>query len=111
MNYYRIDRRLRGACSAVMLLAAVAFADTTPTPGNPDTNASDRNYDRNQPNSIPGGLQKMEDGGNRALNKVDEGVHTGIDKTKKGSKKAKKKTEQKIDQLSEPAHEPAKTNN
>jgi hypothetical protein len=107
MRYIAIDRSLRGACAAVLLMAAVSFADSTATPGNPDTNASDRNYDTNQPNSVPGGLQKMEDGGNRALNKVDDGVHKGVHKTKKGTKKAKKKTAEKVDELSEPAREPA----
>jgi hypothetical protein len=106
MAYYKIDRRLRGACSAIMLMATVAFADTTP--GNPDTNASDRNYETNQPDSVPGTMQKMEDGGNRALNKVDNGVHKGVHKTKKGAKKAKHKSEKKLDELSEPAHEPEK---
>ncbi len=90
-----------------MLAAVVAFADPTPTPGNPDTNASDRNYDTNQPNSIPGGVQKAEDAGNRGLNKVDDTVHKGVKKTKKGMHHAHHKAHQGMDKMTEPAVKPA----
>jgi hypothetical protein len=106
MRSFTIERSLRGACAAIMLLAVAAYADPTPTAGNPDTNASDQNYDTDQPNSIPGGVQKTEDAGNRALNKVDKGVHKGIHKTKKGAKKAKAKTEETTDNMTEPATKP-----
>jgi hypothetical protein len=106
MRSYKIERSLRGACAAVLLMAVAAYAEPNPTAGNPDTDASDRNYDVDQPNSVPGGAQKAKDAGNRALNKVDEGVHKGIHKTKKGAKKAGAKTEEAIDDLSEPAKKP-----
>lgn len=107
MRYFRMKRALQAACAAVVLSTTAVFADPTPTPGNPDTNASDRNYDTNQPNSIPGGLQKMEDGGNRALNNVDKGVHKAARKTKRGAHKAKVKSEKAADKMMEPAVEPA----
>ena len=108
MKYVQMERSLRGACTAILLLSGVALGESAPTAGNPDTNASDRNYDTNQPNSVPGGLRKAEDGSNRALNKVDRGVHKGIRKTKRGAKKAKAKTNKTMDEMSEPAHEPAR---
>jgi len=78
---------------------------------NPDTNASDKNYDTNQPNSIPGGMQKAEDAGNRGMNKVDEGVHKGIHKSKKTAHKAKSKSKDTYDKAMAPAKEPATTSN
>jgi hypothetical protein len=107
MATYKVQRKLRRACAAVILMAAAAFADTTPTPGNPDTNASDRNYDTNQPNSAPGAAQKAEDAGNRGMNKVDETVHKGIHKTKKSTHHAKKKSHDAMDEMTEPAKKPS----
>jgi hypothetical protein len=82
---------------------------------NPQTNASDRNFDTNQPNSVPGAGQKAEDGANRALNNVDQGVHKAIGGTKKGAHKAKKgakkaadKTGAAMDNATDKAMEPAK---
>jgi len=106
MTTYSVQRSLRGACAAVLLVAAVCFADSTTTSGNPETNASDRNFDTNQPNSAPGGMQKATDAANRGMNKVDQGVHKGIHGTKKGSKKAAKKTNEAMDDLSTPAKKP-----
>jgi hypothetical protein len=107
MATYKVQRGLRVACAGVILMAVAVFADTPPSPSNPDTNASDRNFDTNQPNSIPGGAQKAEDAGNRALNKVDSGVHKGLHKTKKGAHHAKKKTSESMDKMTEPAKKPS----
>ncbi|SRR5258708_446659 len=108
MRNVKLTHVLRGSCAVLMLATAASFADPSPTPGNPSTNASDRNYDTNQPNSVPGGVQKMEDGANRGLNKVDNGVHSMGRKTKRGAHKAKRKAGEAVDQMSEPAIKPAK---
>lgn len=84
----------------------LAFSMGAVAAENPQTDASDRNFDTNQPNSIPGGIQKAEDGANRGLNKVDRGVHKGIHKTKKGAHKAHTKMKEGVDKAMEPAHEP-----
>jgi hypothetical protein len=105
MRYFSIDRSLRGACAFVILAGAAAFAEpTTGSNANPETNASDKNFDENQPNTIGGGLQKTEDAGNRALNKVDRGVHKGVNKTKRGGKKAKKKSNDALESVDESIH-------
>jgi hypothetical protein len=106
MTHSKLDRSVAAACGMVMLFALTAFAEPSPTPGNPDTNASDRNFDTNQPNSIPGGMQKAEDGSNRAMNKVDRGVHKGIRKTKHGARRAKQKAKNAADTITEPAVKP-----
>src|ERR1700694_1980620 len=107
MRTYRVKRSLQGACAVVLLSAVAAFADPAPTSGNSQTNASDRNFDTNQPNSIPGGAQKTEDGANRALNHVDSGVHKMARKTKHGAHRAKRKAEKAEDKMTEPAIKPA----
>lgn len=77
--------------AAVLSLGMPVRADESPSAGNPQTNASDRNADVNQPNTIGGGMQKTEDVGNRALNKLDNGVHKVAHKSKRAGHKAKKK--------------------
>jgi hypothetical protein len=74
---------------------------------NPQTDASDKNMDVNQPNSVPGAMQKTEDAGNRAMNSVDKGVHKGVRKTKRAGHKASQKTKAAGDKMMEPAKEPA----
>jgi len=106
MPIARVQKSVGTLFVITLLAASVGFAETAPTSGNPQTNASDRNYDTNQPNSVPGGLQKAEDGGNRALNHVDAGVHKGIRKTKHAGHKAKAKTKEAASDLSEPAVKP-----
>jgi len=101
-----IRRTIQSACGVILLAAVAAFGDYSPTPGNPDTNDSDRNYDTNQPNSVPGAVQKTEDAGNRGLNKVDRGIHNGIHKTKRAGHKTKKKMNDEADKLTEPANKP-----
>jgi hypothetical protein len=107
MRYYKIGHSVRGACAAVMFAAFMAFADTSANPRNPQTNASDRNFDTPQPDSIPGGLQKAEDGANRGLNKVDQGVHKLVGKSRRGARRAKKKAGATAQRLGEPAKKPA----
>jgi hypothetical protein len=104
MRYFKIDRSLRVACGFVLLAGAAAFADPSPSAGNPDTNASDKNFDTNQPNTIGGAAQKTEDGANRALNKVDNGVHKVAGKSKKAGKKAKKATSEAASDVKESAN-------
>src|SRR3954471_12042335 len=105
MRNHKIDRSIRSACTMVMMLAVAAFADTSPSSGNPQTNASDKNYDTNQPNSAPGALQKSEDAANRGLNKVDNGVHKAVGKSKKGAHSAKKKTNEGLNKVDEKTHD------
>ena len=112
MRYFKIQRSLQAACAVVLLSAVASFADPAPTPGNPDTNASDKNFDTNQPNTIGGGLQKAEDGGNRALNHVDRGTHKAIHKTKRGAHKVKKGAHNAADSVKDSYNdrvEPAKS--
>ena len=90
----------------LIAVTLLAFCGTGHAGKNPETEASDRNFETNQPNSIPGGLQKAEDGGNRALNTVDEGVHKGASKAKKGAKKAGEATKETYDKAMAPAIEP-----
>ncbi len=106
MKTSRVVRTVQSACAMVMLATAVSLADPSPSMGNPDTNASDRNYDTNQPNSAPGAIQKTQDAGNRALNHVDNGVHKGIRKTKHAGHRAKRKMHEEADKMSEPAVKP-----
>src|SRR5256885_5605479 len=94
MKRFAIDRSLRGACMMIMLLSVAALADPSPTPGTPDTNASDQNYDTTQPNSVPGGMEKAKDASNRGMNKVDNGVHKAGRKTRRHAHKAKRKAHQ-----------------
>ena len=64
---------------ASLLASALAWSDSIANPStNPDTDASARNYDNPKPDSLSGTLEKAKDGGNRALNKVDNVVHKGI---------------------------------
>ena len=98
-----MNRKIAGT---LLAMAALSWAEPSPTPGNPETNASDRNFDTNQPNSIPGGAQKMKDGSNRAMNKIDKGIHKGARKSKNGAHKAKVNTEKAVDDLTEPAVKP-----
>jgi hypothetical protein len=105
MHKFHIQRHLRVACSFVMLAGVAAFADPTQTTGNPETNASDKNFDTNQPNTIGGAAQKTEDGANRALNNVDSGVHKVAGKSKKAGKKAKKKTNEAVDDVNRSAND------
>lgn len=82
------------------------WSDASPTKGNSETNASDRNFDTNQPNSVPGAVQKTNDGANRALNKVDVTTHKVIRKTKSGAHKTSEKTKDAYDKATEPAIKP-----
>jgi hypothetical protein len=118
MKTISIPRSLRGACAFILLAGVAAFGDYTPSANNPDTNAADRNLDKDQPNSVPGAMEKSKDAADRGMNKVDNGVHSLSHKTKKTAKKAKHnankgmdkmedKSKNAADEMSQPAEKPA----
>jgi hypothetical protein len=107
MTYEVVQRSLRVVLGVVALSGTAAFADPAPTSGNPDTNASDKNFDANQPNTIGGGMQKTEDGANRAMNKVDRGVHKVAKGSRKAGKKAKEGTKEAASDVKEGTKEAA----
>jgi hypothetical protein len=109
MNPLLLKKRsiLTAAAGISLLTAAIARCDPGPTTGNPETNASDRNYDRSQPNSAPGTLQKANDGGNRGLNKVDETTHKVIRKVNAGARHGTAKTKRAWNKATAPANKPA----
>lgn len=61
---------------------------------NPDTDRADRDYDGQHSDTVKGSLIKARDAGDRALNKLDHGLHDGahqvskkLDKKKSADKK------------------------
>ncbi len=105
MRNLKMQYVMRGALAAVALSTVMAFAETSPTSGNPQTNASDRNMDTNQPNTVGGCVQKTEDAANRGLNHVDSGVHKMVRKTKHGAHRAKRGANNALNSVDNSIHE------
>lgn len=76
-------------CGALALLIGMPLYAN-----NPDTDRADHDFDSPHPNNVRGSLIKARDAGDRALNKLDHGLHDGahdvrqkLDKKKSSDKK------------------------
>ena len=96
-----MSKRTWFVAALVLGFGAPIFADSS----NPQTEASDRNFDTNQPNSVPGGMQKTKDGANRALDGVDHATHKVVHKTRHGMHKAHAKMHNAKEDMKEDARE------